>query len=300
MRRPLRLMLMMSAASLLATAASLASVVSSSSERATAKKDHPPVTAMTGAACTNCHADILARRVMHGPAASGDCAACHIVTSSAGTRRIGLKGNASSRDTAALCVACHTDTADRLKQAHRHAPVASGNCSACHDPHGSAYRFQLPADGNQTCMKCHEDIAQALAQTHVHGPAVNACVICHDAHAAAHPAQLKAAGNDMCVACHVDAAADAAASDPRALFGPARIDGLDTLISKAPRILLEGSLTMGHPTRGHPVDARPDPAEKGRSLRCASCHNPHGSVGAKLLRFGATGVSSLCIRCHSF
>jgi predicted CXXCH cytochrome family protein len=296
-------MLVMSAASLLATAASLASVVSPPTERSTSKKDHPPVTAMTGAACTSCHGDILARRVMHGPAASGDCAACHIVastTGSGGVRRIGLKGNASARDTAALCVACHTDTADRLKQPHRHAPVASGNCSACHDPHGSAYRFQLPADGNQTCTKCHEDIAQALAQSHVHGPAVNACVICHDAHAATQPAQLKAAGNSMCIACHVDAAADRAASDPHALFGPARIDGLDALIAKAPRILLDESNTTGHPTRGHPVDARTDPAERGRSLRCASCHNPHGSVGAKLLRFGATGVSSLCIRCHSF
>ena len=113
MRRPLRLMLVMATASLLATAASLTSV-SSASERAAAKKDHPPVTAMTGAACTNCHADILARRVMHGPAASGDCGACHIVASSGGARRIGLKGNASARDTAALGVACHTDTAVRL------------------------------------------------------------------------------------------------------------------------------------------------------------------------------------------
>ena len=54
----------------------------------------------------------------------------------------------------------------------------------------------------------------------------------------------------------------------------------------------------GHPVTAHPVDARQDPTRKDLTLGCASCHNPHGTAVAKLLRFGATGVSSLCIRCH--
>src|SRR2546423_11871956 len=130
MRRPLRFILMMSVdLSLLASVASGAGP--------TANREHPAVVSMTGASCVSCHGEILARRVMHGPAAAGDCAACHVVTTSAGVRRIGLKGNASGGNTAALCMACHTDIADRLQQAHRHAPGASGNRTACHDPHGS-------------------------------------------------------------------------------------------------------------------------------------------------------------------
>jgi predicted CXXCH cytochrome family protein len=241
----------------------------------------------------------MERRVMHGPVAAGTCSACHVVVAANGRRRVALKPPASSRDTAALCVSCHEDIAARLKKPHRHAPVAAGNCTACHDPHGSAYRFQLQADGNRACTSCHEDIAQALAQTHVHAPAAASCQVCHDPHAASVRSQLRAPANTVCLACHVKTPVDTAAVDGGPLFGRHPVDGLDRLIATGPRILLDASLTSGHPTIRHPVDARPDPNDKRRTLGCASCHNPHGSTGATLLRFGATGVSSLCIKCHS-
>jgi predicted CXXCH cytochrome family protein len=263
-------------------------------------ESHPPAAIEDGAACVRCHAEITAKRVVHGPAAAGQCAACHVVAESKGTRRIALKGGVTARDTVKLCVTCHEDTAERLKQSHKHAPVASGNCTACHDPHGSAFRFQLAAEGNRTCVSCHEDIAQVMSQSHVHGPAAASCAICHDAHAAPNAAQLKAAGNAMCMTCHLNAPADAAIADPRAVFGRTPIPGIEKLISTAPRISLDASLTSGHPTIRHPVDNRRDPSEPSRTLRCASCHNPHGSSGSKLLRFGAAGVSPLCVRCHSF
>jgi predicted CXXCH cytochrome family protein len=91
----------------------------------------------------------------------------------------------------------------------------------------------------------------------------------------------------------------ATAADPRALFGRMPADG-DRLIATAPHVALDKSLRAGHPTIGHPVDGRRDPAEPTRDLRCTSCHNPHGAAGAKLLRFGATGTSPLCVRCHKF
>jgi predicted CXXCH cytochrome family protein len=267
--------------------------------RSSAPAEHPPVTGGDGAACTACHDEVTTRRVMHGPVAAGRCSTCHVVGTVAGRRRVVLKAGASSRDTATLCITCHTEIGDRLKQPHRHAPVAAGNCTACHDPHGSPFRFQLAADGNRACTTCHDDIAQALAQAHVHAPAAVSCQICHDAHAAEHPSQLRAASNTVCLACHVDAPVDAAVID-QGLFGRHPPADLDRLARTGPRILLDPSLLSGHPTVGHPVDGRPDPHEQGRTLRCASCHNPHGSMGAKLFRFGATGVSSLCVRCHAF
>jgi predicted CXXCH cytochrome family protein len=217
-----------------------------------------------------------------------------------GRRRVVLKGGASSRDTAALCFTCHEDIANRLKQPHRHAPVAAGNCTACHDPHGSPYRFQLPADGNRACTTCHEDIGQALAEARVHTPAATSCQICHDPHAASRPSQLRAPGNTVCLACHVDAPVDTALIDDGMLFGPHPSEDVKRLVATGPRILLDASLLSGHPTIAHPVDARQDPNQKGRTLGCASCHNPHGSPGVKLFRFGATSVSSLCVRCHAF
>jgi len=265
-----------------------------------AAAEHPPVTGMANADCAGCHDTVTARKVLHGPVAAGDCAACHLVDNTPGRRRVGLKsGAAAGGDTTALCVSCHQENGEQLKQAHRHAPVAAGRCTACHDPHGSPYRFQLADEGNRACVRCHEDIGQALSQPHVHAPAAAACSICHDAHAGSHPGQMKAAANLVCLACHLEKTSAQPAADPRTLFGRMPADG-DRLIAAAPHVALDTSLRAGHPTIGHPVDGRRDPAEPTRTLRCASCHNPHGSAGAKLLRFGAMGTSPLCVRCHKF
>jgi len=265
-----------------------------------AAAEHPPVTGTTGPACVGCHETVTSRRVLHGPVAAGDCAACHVVDETPGKRRVALKSGTAGGDTSALCVSCHQENAERLKQAHRHAPVAAGRCTACHDPHGSPFKFQLADAGNRACVRCHEDIAQALAQAHVHAPAAAACSICHDAHAGSHPSQMKAAGNVVCLACHIENPSARIAAEPRALFGRGAVDDLDRLIATAPHVALDKSLRVGHPTIGHPVDGRRDPAEPKRDLRCTSCHNPHGAAGAKLLRFGATGTSPLCVRCHKF
>jgi predicted CXXCH cytochrome family protein len=168
----------------------------------------------------------------------------------------------------------------------------------CHDPHGSAFQFQLPAEGDRACVRCHEDIADALAQPNVHPPAAVACRICHDPHAGAQPSQLRAGSNSVCLACHGNAPADGAAADVSLLFGHYADDTVDRLVASGSRIRLDASRVSGHPITAHPVDARPDPTRKGLTLGCASCHNPHGTPGAKLLRFGATGVSPLCVRCH--
>jgi predicted CXXCH cytochrome family protein len=268
--------------------------------RVSATAEHPAVTGAEGAACTSCHADVLKHRVAHGPAAAGQCGACHVETKVANRRRMGLKSGASDRRTAALCTTCHTDIAERLTARHRHAPVAAGDCTACHDPHGSAVRFQLPAEGNRACTTCHEDIAQTLALSHAHAPALAACQLCHDPHAASARSQLRVPENTLCLTCHFEQATDTPEVDRGSIFGPHPRPDLDRLISTGRRIGLDPSLAAGHPTVAHPVDGRPDPRVKGRTLGCASCHNPHGARTAKLFRFGATNVSALCVQCHPF
>lgn len=268
------------------------------SARVSATAEHPAVTGTDGTACTSCHAEIINRPVVHGPAAAGTCSACHVETSVAERRRIGLKSGASSHRTAALCTTCHAEIAERLSEPHRHAPVAAGDCTACHDPHGSSFRFQLPADGNRACTTCHEDIAQMLAQSHAHAPAATSCQICHDPHAARRPAQLRAPENAVCLTCHFARAADGGMSDVQSMFGRHPRPDLERLISTGRRIRLNASLATGHPTVTHPVDGAQDPRVTGRTLGCASCHSPHGAPAAKLFRFGATNVSALCVECH--
>lgn len=262
--------------------------------RMDAGADHPPVTGGDASACISCHSDITTRRVTHGPVAAGNCSGCHVVAD----RRVTLKAGTSSRDTAPLCVTCHAEIADRLRARHRHAPVASGDCTACHDPHGSPFRFQLKADGSRACVSCHDDIAQALAQPHAHAPAAASCQICHDPHAATYRSQLRGEANAVCLACHFEAPLQAGNTDPVGIFGRKSAQ-IEQLIATGPRIPLDPSRVSGHPTIRHPIEGWPDPVNQGRTLGCASCHNPHGAAGKNLLRFGATGVSSLCIRCHS-
>lgn len=300
MPRSVRLMLLALALAVQSSAGSQQSPGPRLDARTSSPAEHPPVRAADGAACTSCHDDVTARGVLHGPVAAGRCSTCHVVDSVGGRRRVMLKNRASSRDTAALCITCHEDIGERLKQPYRHAPVAAGNCTACHDPHGSPFRFQLPAESTRACTICHEEIAQALADKHAHEPAATSCQICHDPHAASRPAQMRAPANTVCLACHVDAPVDAALIGDGMLFGRHPSEDVGRLVATGPRIALDAALGSGHPTIAHPVDGRPDPSQKGRTLGCASCHNPHGAPGGKLFRFGAMDVSSLCVRCHSF
>jgi len=149
-----------------------------------AAAEHPPVAGLKKADCGSCHDAVSSHRVMHGPVASGDCAACHIVDNTPGRRRIAIKNAAPNGDTTALCVSCHEDNAERLKQAHRHAPVAAGKSTACHDPHGSEFRYQLADEGNRaSCHRAGNPIANAtVPDTGSKRPcpvAKQQCTTCH-------------------------------------------------------------------------------------------------------------------------
>jgi predicted CXXCH cytochrome family protein len=260
---------------------------------------HPPVAAGDESGCITCHREVTTHRVMHGPTAAGKCFTCHVPIETGRPQIMKLTHEARAGETSRLCLACHEEIGSRMRDARVHAPAASGDCVACHDPHGGAFRFQLSADGNGACVSCHVDIAQALAQPFTHAPARASCVICHDAHAGKHPSQLRAPLNTVCLACHFDTPAERTSADSAALFGTALTRHTD-LLTAGPRIALDRSRRSGHPNIGHPVEGPDDPRRKGRALDCASCHNPHGASSRSLLRFEASGVSSLCIGCHPF
>lgn len=261
--------------------------------------DHPPV-ADDGRPCATCHTEVASHRVMHGPTASGACDRCHVATASNGRPTTFTLANGARRgDTRRLCVACHQEESSQTAGPHTHAPVASGDCTSCHNPHGSRFRYFLAAEGNGACLTCHRDVAEALDQPFRHGPAVTSCMVCHDAHAASFPFQLRAQVNTVCLACHLETSPDDVLSEQEALFGKAGARQAQ-LITGGARIRLDATRRAGHPNVRHPVEGPTDPAVKGRALSCASCHNPHGAGHPKLLRFGASGVSSLCIRCHQF
>ncbi|KAB0669072.1 cytochrome C [Oryzomonas sagensis] len=85
--------------------------------------------------CVTCHKDLLTKRFQHGPAAVGDCLACHLPHTSANPALLNTKKEA-------LCVKCHTE---RRKAVRMHDLfVEKGiTCDNCHDPHSGDSMYFL-------------------------------------------------------------------------------------------------------------------------------------------------------------
>jgi len=103
----------------------------------------------------------------HGPYGARLCGACHLSTAS----------NSYVVPKDKLCTNCHDVDYDK---AHLHGPVASGGCTDCHDPHGSAFPSLLLADASTFCYRCHDQ--QDVAASPSHKETTKACTECHDAH----------------------------------------------------------------------------------------------------------------------
>ena len=260
---------------------------------------HAAVTSETrDADCAACHKALLANAVLHGPVAAGSCSACHVAPAAGRLGPMTLAKGATRDNTAPLCVGCHEDVGARLKEAHVHGPVASGDCISCHDAHGSAFPLFLSASRRDSCLVCHDAVAAALGEAFPHDPAAASCGMCHDPHASAHPAQLREPGNGLCLACHVGQPPAVPAGSAPSLFGRELSASEQTLVGTAGRIALDAMGRRGHPNLGHPVSGVPDPTDRTKTLSCVSCHQPHGAAGRPMLQFGLLSTMELCLKCH--
>jgi predicted CXXCH cytochrome family protein len=76
----------------------------------------------------------------------------------------------------ALCYRCH-DRKDSKKLVH--GPLGSGECTICHDPHGSPHRALTVASPEVLCNTCHD---QASSAKHMRESKAMGCVTCHEPH----------------------------------------------------------------------------------------------------------------------
>ena len=81
-----------------------------------------------------------------------------------------------ARPVDALCYRCH-DRKDTKK--HVHGPLGSGECTSCHDPHGSPNRALAVASPEALCPLCHD---QASSRRHMKQSPGKGCAVCHDPH----------------------------------------------------------------------------------------------------------------------
>jgi predicted CXXCH cytochrome family protein len=184
-----------------------------------------------------------------------------------------------------LCLGCHDleDTAGGVV----HAPVDSGECTACHNPHVARYGALLRERPGPLCFSCHEELRGALELPVVHAPvAESRCADCHQPHGSPHQDLLVAASDQLCGECHEEVAAwrkrpvqhspfvrnrcgrchDSHAAEHPGLMVRA---GGDACVSCHPQ-----SAAFRRSHSGYPVER----------AACHQCHDPHASVSEGLFR----------------
>lgn len=148
--------------------------------------------------CAQCHDTTAHKDFLHGPVAVGECTICHDTHSSdhAGLLKI---------EPRELCFACHTMTADELKQYEYVHEPAKGECVGCHDPHGAANAQMIKDSSSQLCLSCHEEIdmiARTAKVKHSMITADGGCLECHTPHASTVKKLLKNDPESLCLSCH--------------------------------------------------------------------------------------------------
>ena len=75
-----------------------------------------------------------------------------------------------------VCYLCH-GRMDGKKMTH--GPMGNGECTACHDPHGSSNKAFAVARPDMLCVSCHD---QKTSAAHIAKSRGKACTGCHEPH----------------------------------------------------------------------------------------------------------------------
>ena len=244
------------------------------------------------AGCTSsgCHKSLTAQKLVHDPASSDGCDACHEVKDEKKhTFEFAVEEES-------LCLECHEAFEGKVK----HDPMAEGQCTSCHDPHSSNHdKLLRDAPAAKLCFECHDDFTEELAN--LHGPiAAGACTSCHNPHASDHGHLLRREGSALCLQCHdvigkrlktLAYTHDPAQEDCTACHQPHGGDNTFFLSSTPPALCLDCHDDIGdtieEATVKHSAVTRPG--------GCAACHDPHASTREHLL---AKKPVDLCLKCH--
>ncbi len=245
----------------------------------------------TNCVTANCHADVKAYRVLHGPVAANTCDACH--------RPTGAKAHTFelSRQKAELCTYCHEFDTGAMPVVH--APVRTGECLGCHNPHGGANNQMVRETSTpQLCGRCHENVA--LGKRFLHHPVqTGECNACHRPHAARYPKLLDTTGTDLCLSCHRDFAArmtkvrftHKALEEGCTKCHDVHGSAYPMQVTQAlPELCLSCHETIKESTQA----AYQHPAALGERA-CLTCHTAHGGDLARLMCDLPVRV---CMNCH--
>ena len=229
-----------------------------------------------------------------------------------------------------VCKSCHPDVWLNFFKNPHYKSIASGEeppdrtgCEACHGP-GKAHvearggKTTIPRAFSlmdtkrtmDTCLTCHgKDFGKINIRRSSHSMADVACTSCHSIHKSAVPIHLLAKKqSDLCYTCHLDVRSQfsmpfkhrvnegvvqcADCHNPHGTTAPTWRMARPHMVQQA----------LGNETpcvKCH-TDKRGPWVFEHATLRvegCETCHQPHGSMNAKLLRRPV--VFTLCMECHN-
>jgi predicted CXXCH cytochrome family protein len=118
---------------------------------------------------------------IHEPYEKRNCQSCH---ESAFSQNLLVARNE-------LCFTCHFEGG--IRETLTHAPVLSGDCWVCHDPHQSNSKFLLTREEPEMCLQCHDGVTMDIPAGHSNVPEINmnSCSQCHDPHGNNNDAYLR-------------------------------------------------------------------------------------------------------------
>ncbi len=229
-----------------------------------------------------------------------------------------------------VCRTCHPDVwANFFRNAHaktlsdEKTKFEQKGCESCHGPgrahvEGKGDKTKIIAFSNLTpkkildnCLSCHTDqISRANIRRSSHTTADVVCSNCHSIHKAATPKFLLAKQQtDLCYSCHTNIRAQFSMPVKHRVnegfmqcsdcHNPHGADAPTWKMGARPRMLAHG-LQNEEPCMKCHVDKRGPFLFEHAAVRvdgCASCHAPHGSMNARLLR--RPQVFTLCLECHN-
>lgn len=153
--------------------------------------------------CTksSCHKKIREGKWIHSPVSENLCDACHEVKEPIENITKDHKSTLTGKVNE-LCLSCHSDFASELEKMPTIHKIVSQNCTKCHNPHGSDFKFNLKKESPSLCFECHAKIEENISREK-HTPIKEGeCLTCHDPHASNFKKLLVTENNSLCKTCH--------------------------------------------------------------------------------------------------
>jgi predicted CXXCH cytochrome family protein len=197
----------------------------------------------------------------------------------------------AARKESCITSKCHSDFG---KDKYVHGPVATGDCTTCHQQEGK-HKFKTIKQVSAVCYQCHEE---NNTMKNVHPPVKEGdCTGCHSPHQSPNKFQLIKEPKKLCFVCH-----DEALIERKFVHGPVAVGGCSVCHnphqSDFPKMLIATGNDVCFACHTDKADAFKQKKFVHQPVKddCIGCHSPHS--GDYEFNLEADGSRDLCFGCH--